>query len=242
MADQIFENPRLAAIYDYLDGDRRDLDGYVEMVDEFGAASVLDVGCGTGTLACLLAERGVEVTAVDPALASLEVAKAKAGADQVRWIHGTATDLPDLQLDLAVMTANVAQVFLTDEEWMSTLEAIGKALRPGGRLVFETRDPAFHAWREWTRENTHQRTDVPGAGMVESWCDLLGEQNSLVSFRLTYVFESDSEVIESTSTLRFRERAEIERSLAAVGFELDDVRDAPDRHGREFVFVASRLR
>src|SRR5690606_35551919 len=56
-------------------------------------------------------------TAVDPAAASLEVARTKPGADRVRWIHGYETDLPRLSVDLATMTGNVAQVFLTDEEW-----------------------------------------------------------------------------------------------------------------------------
>jgi SAM-dependent methyltransferase len=238
MADPIFENPRLAAIYDHLDGDRRDLDAYIEMVDEFGATSVLDVGCGTGTLACLLAERGVEVVAVDPALASLEVAKAKAGADHVRWIHGTAGDLPDLQVDLAFMTANVAQVFLTDDEWMATLSAISNSLSPGGRLVFETRDPRYKAWSKWNRENTHRRVDVPGIGVVETWCDLLDVSDSLITFRWTYIFDSDGASIESESTLRFRNRAEVERSLTTAGFTTDEVRDAPDGHGRELVFVA----
>jgi ubiquinone/menaquinone biosynthesis C-methylase UbiE len=55
MADAIFEEPRLAEIYDPLDPDRSDLDAYAAMAGEFGAESVLDVGCGTGTLACLLA-------------------------------------------------------------------------------------------------------------------------------------------------------------------------------------------
>ena len=40
------------------------------------------------------------------------------------------------------MTANVAQVFLTDVEWAATLDGIRRALRPRGTLVFETRDPA----------------------------------------------------------------------------------------------------
>jgi len=44
----------------------------------------------------------------------------------------------------------------------------------------------------------------------------------------------------SSSTLRFRERAEVERSLAAAGFGIKDVRDAPDRPGNEFVFVTRR--
>ena len=121
MADAIFEERRLAEIYDPMDPDRSDLDAYVALAEEFGARSVLDIGCGTGTFACLLAGRGVEVTGVDPAGASLAVARAKPGADQVRWIRGDATMLPPLQVDLATMTANVAQVFLTDEEWDTTL-------------------------------------------------------------------------------------------------------------------------
>ena len=50
MPDAIFANPRLAAIYDDVDADRRDLVNYVAIVDELEARSVLDVGCGTGTL------------------------------------------------------------------------------------------------------------------------------------------------------------------------------------------------
>jgi 2-polyprenyl-3-methyl-5-hydroxy-6-metoxy-1,4-benzoquinol methylase len=94
VVDPIFAEPRLAEVYDPLDPDRSDLDAYVAMVEEFGARSVLDIGCGTGTLACLLARRGLTVTAVDPAAASLAVAPTKPGADRVRWVHGYVTDLP----------------------------------------------------------------------------------------------------------------------------------------------------
>jgi 2-polyprenyl-3-methyl-5-hydroxy-6-metoxy-1,4-benzoquinol methylase len=93
VADPIFEAPRLAEVYDPLDPDRGDLDADVAMVDEFGARSVLDIGCGTGTFACLLARRGLGVTAVDPAGASLAVAGTEPGAGRVRWVHGYATDL-----------------------------------------------------------------------------------------------------------------------------------------------------
>ena len=60
------------------------------------------------------------------------------------------------------MTANVAQVFLTDVEWAATLDGIRRALRPRGTLVFETRDPAQRAWERWTPELTHTAVDVPG--------------------------------------------------------------------------------
>ena len=240
MADAHFEVPRLAELYDPLDPDRRDLDAYAAMAGEFGARTVLDIGCGTGTLACLLAGRGLEVTAADPAAASLEVARRKPGAGRVRWVHAEATALPRVQADLATMTGNVAQVFVTDEEWAAVLGAVHEALRPGGRLVFESRDPAQQAWLGWNRGQTHRRAVIPDAGQVQAWEDLTNVEGSLVSFRTTFVFGSDGAVLTSDSTLRFRGRGELADSLTAAGLVVDEVRDAPDRPGLEFVFIARK--
>jgi len=77
MPDAIFAHPRLAAIYDALNGERADLGLYLDLASDTGARTVLDVGCGTGTLALLLADRGVAVVGVDPAEASLDVARAR---------------------------------------------------------------------------------------------------------------------------------------------------------------------
>ena len=110
MADALFEQPRLAAVYDPLDPDRDDLMVYAAIAEEFGARSVLDIGCGTGTFACLLAGRGVDVMGVDPAGASLDVARAKPGAGRVRWLRCDAAGLPPLQVELATMTGNVGAI------------------------------------------------------------------------------------------------------------------------------------
>lgn len=240
MPDPIFAARRLAEVYDPLDPDRSDLDCYAAIVDELGARSVLDVGCGTGTFACLLAARGCEVTAVDPAAESLAVARRKPGAERVRWLPGDATTLPPLQADLATMTANVAQVFLTDEERAATLRGIRDALRPGGRIVFEVRDPAREAWRGWNRAESYRAVDIPGAGVVESWVDVTSVDLPLVSFRWTFVFAEDGAVLTSDTTLRFASRDEIEGSLDRAGFAVDEVRDAPDRPGLEWVFLATK--
>jgi SAM-dependent methyltransferase len=240
MADAIFEDPRLAALYDPLDPDRGDLELYIGLADELAARSVVDIGCGTGTLACVLAGRGMEVTAIDPAAASLDVARTKHHADLVQWVHGDAASLPTLVVDLVTMTGNVAQVFVTDDDWAATLGAAASALRPGGYLVFEVRDPAQEAWKEWTRDASLRQVELPGVGRIETWVDLLDVSPPLVSFRWTFVFESDGTVLTSDSTLRFRQQLEISDSLRTAGFVTDDIRDAPDRPGKEFVFVATR--
>lgn len=240
MTDALFADARLAAVYDTFEGDRSDLDLYVSLVEEFGARTVLDVGCGTGSLACLLAERGVQVVGLDPASASLDVARRKPHAERVRWVNGDAASLPPLQVDLATMTGNVAQVFLTDAEWAATLHTVRQVLRPGGRLAFESRRPERQAWRDWTPQRSLARAVVPGVGQVETWVEVTDLRESMVSFRWTFRFASDGAELTSDSTLRFRSRAELADSLTAAGFEVEDVRDAPDRPGRELVFLARR--
>ncbi len=240
MPDARFADPRLAPLYDLFDSDRRDLDAYLAMAAEFDARRVLDVGCGTGVLALLLAERGCEVVGVDPAAASLVVARSKPGADKVRFIDGDATTLPPLQVDLVTMTGNVAQVFLTDDDWTATLAGIRGALAPGGRLVFESRDPGRRVWEQWRRDWTPQYVELPGVGVVESTGVVTRVDGRLVTFAGAVTFP-DGTVVPTSSTLRFRERVELEASLAATGFRVDEIRDAPDRPGHEFVFVASRL-
>jgi SAM-dependent methyltransferase len=123
------------------------------------------------------------VVAVDPAEASLEVAGLKDGAAEVRWIHGDAAALPSLGADLAVMTGNVAQVFLTDEDWERALGGIGAALRPGGYLVFETRRPEYRAWQEWAADTGPVTLDVPGIGAVEQRRAVTQVNLPFVSFR-----------------------------------------------------------
>lgn len=258
MPDPIFADPRLAEVYDIFDGDRVDLDAYVALAAELGggneaiggrggsgesgeprAATVVDVGCGTGNLAVRLAALGHTVVGVDPAAASLAIARAKPHADAVTWIEGDATALPALNADLAFMTGNVAQVFLTDEDWTGTLRAIADTLRPGGYFVFETRRPARRAWEDWAADTAPLTHDVPAVGVVEMRLEVISVELPYVSFRQSYRFP-DGAVVDSDSTLRFRERAELEASLADCGFRTLEVREAPDRMGKEYVFVARK--
>ncbi len=236
--DDLFAVPRLARVYDDLDGPRDDLDHYHAIVDEFSGRSVLDIGCGTGTFACQLVRRGLHCTGLDPAAASLAMARSKPDAERVQWIQTEATAIPTMSADVATMTGNVAQVFLDDDEWCRVVSSARHALRAGGLFVFETRETSARSWERWTREATFSIYNTIAEGRIEHWAELTQVALPLVSFTLHYLFESDGTLLTSQSTLRFRSNAEIERSLTAGGFRIIDIRDAPDRPGLENVFLA----
>lgn len=77
----------------------------------------------------------------------------------------------------------------------------------------------------------------PGLGLVRSRRALTDVSLPYVSFTHTYDFP-DGEHIVSDSTLQFREEAEHRDLLSSAGFSVDEVRQAPDRPGKEFVFIA----
>ena len=233
--DATFAEPRQAVLYDFFNNDRSDLDAYVRIADEVEAHRVIDVGCGTGSLAVRLAELGFSVIGVDPAGASLDVARAKPNADLVTWIHGDATSLVGLEAaaDLAVMTGNVAQVFVSDEDWHATLRAIRTCLRPGGWFVFETRRSEVRDWETW--DLSPSPVAMPDGGTAVVSCTVTDVALPLVTFEGSTAI--GEEIMRSSSTLRFRERNELERDLDRHGFKVRDVRDAPDRPGKEMVFL-----
>ncbi len=238
--DATFADPRQAVLYDLFDHDRSDLDAYVAIIEEFDAHGVIDIGCGTGCLAVRLAENGIRVIAVDAAAASLDVARAKPYADRVTWVHADATALDGLvpEWDLAVMTGNVAQVFVDDADWMETLRAIRRALRPEGRLVFETRRPEARDWENWAKPPT-PGTLPDGREVVT---DLAVDDSAYPLVSLAGSVAIDREILRSSSTLRFRTLSEIDSDLGRAGFVVTEVRDAPDRPGKEYVVLAQRGR
>ncbi|QNP73573.1 class I SAM-dependent methyltransferase [Streptomyces roseirectus] len=97
------------------------------------AADVLDLGCGTGSLSLLAAERGHRVTGVDRSPAMLDLARAKLAAYDAEFLLGDAQEPP-------VGTARFDVVLVRHVLWALPDPARALAnwralLREGGRMV-----------------------------------------------------------------------------------------------------------
>ncbi|MDR5749997.1 MULTISPECIES: class I SAM-dependent methyltransferase [unclassified Caballeronia] len=220
----LYTDPRLVALYDALNPAGPDTAFYLQLAQ--GAARIADLGCGTGLLACALAQQGHRVTGIDPSREMLRVARKRADGDEVTWIEGDARALAFAgPMDLVLMTSHVAQVFLDDDVLLDTLRAARYALRNGGRIAFDSRDPAARAWERWTKTESVRRIEVAGVGGVEVWQERIDApdprdalSDGRVRFNTHYRFESTGETLVAASELRFRDQDELSDLLTKAGF------------------------
>lgn len=242
--DKHYVDPRLVAIYDIENPRGMDTDFYIQIAEELEAKHIIDLGCGTGLLTRELATAGRHVIGVDPAPAMLAFAKKQSGAERVQWINGDASVVEAKEADLVIMTGNVAQVFLTDGDWLTTIKAIYSVLRSGGYLVFESRNPSARAWEQWNREDSYFQFKSEN-GSMETWLELVSVDDHFVTFEGHNVFNATGEDVVVRSQLRFRTHDEIHNSLTQVGFTIEyvygDWHKTPFQDdSRMMIFVARR--
>ena len=140
----------LAASYDALTADAEHLRraAYLDRLfrrERAPVETVLDLACGTGTIACLLAERGYRVLAVDGSEEMLTQAAKKAetlGKRAPLFLHQA---MPRLRLgrevDAAISTLDSLNYLTRTADLRETLRRVCRWLKPGGVFCFDVNSP-----------------------------------------------------------------------------------------------------
>lgn len=236
-----YQDSQIAAIYEMANPIAEDAEFYLSLAGP-QSCSVLDLGCGTGTLCCAFAERGHRVTGVDPAAAMLALAKNKPYAECVEWVESSAqTYRSRRRFDLIVMTGHAFQVLLTDADMIAALETMNCHLTQCGRAAFETRNPRIDWVREWGT-----RTRVLPGGQITETLDISGADGEFISFQTTY--RLPDRTMTTRSTLRFPSRERVEELITRSGLQTCDLfgnwNSGPfeERSSREMIFIAAKAR
>jgi SAM-dependent methyltransferase len=218
MADHLFADAELAALYDAFCAGRPDFDFYLPLVMQ--ARSVLDVGCGTGALLHAAREAGHNgrLCGLDPAEGMLLQARKRFG---IEWVQGDLSSVAwHRKFDLVIMTGHVFQVLLTDDELRTALATVAQALTATGRFTFETRNPLARAWENWTPDKIGKVT-TPSGTVVRMVRQVDAIEGDRVSFSHTFTSPGWSEPRRSHSTLRFLGADALAAFLAEAGLAIE---------------------
>jgi SAM-dependent methyltransferase len=216
------------SVYDELNPADDDYRFYAALAASAGVSRAVDLGCGTGTLARMLASASAVVTGVDPDPDMLRVARAKDPGGRVGWRLGYSDAIEPGSAELAVMSGHVAQVFTEDGTWLAALRDLHRALLPGGLLAFESRNPGARTWETWTRELTLRTVETP-EGPVEFWHETAEVDLPLVSYvTLTRNLRTGQATV-NRDVLAFRDEPALRTTLEHAGFDVQHVYGNWDR-------------
>ena len=105
---------------------------------------VLDVGTGTGRHAIRLAEAGARVIALDFSDEMLAIARAKPGAERVRWLtHDASGGRPFADRSFDVVLSALVLEHIPLDELARVVAELGRVTRENGRVVVTAMHPAM---------------------------------------------------------------------------------------------------
>lgn len=168
--------------------------------DRIDAPSVLELGCGTGSLSIALAEElnGATVTGVELDPLALSIAQRKPGAGQVEWLEGNVLDDPPSPGSWDCVVISLVLHHLKPADQPTALSQALVALRPGGTFhVVDFAPPANRVarigWPILQRIDGVENTTPLGEGALPSMIDRSGFVNRTLVQRYNTIFGTNEQ-------------------------------------------------
>lgn len=196
------------------------------LLKEYGVEDglVLDLGCGTGSLTEILAQKGYDMIGIDNAEDMLQIAmekRAESGLDILYLLQ----DMREFELYgtvAAVVSICDSMNYLTDyEDFVETLRLVNNYLDPQGVFIFDL-------------NTVHKYRDIIGDSTI-------AEARDQCSFIWDNSYDEDSQINQYDLSLFIQEEDDLYRRFDETHYQraytLDEVRKAVDEAGMELVAV-----
>lgn len=186
--------------------------------------SILDLGCGTGTLTELFARRGYEMIGIDSAEEMLQIAMDKREASGLDILY-LRQDMREFELygtvGAVISVCDSVNYLLQEEEIVQTFRLVNNYLFPGGVFIFDFN--TVYKYKEVIGDTT------------------IAENRETCSFIWDNYYHEEEEINEYDLTIFVREDAEPERyrrfqeTHYQRGYRLEQMKDCLRRAGMVFL-------
>ncbi len=210
---------RIARVYDLLYGGALDTPATVERLAALaGDGPILELGVGTGRIACPLAERGIPVHGIEVSEAMVAELRARPGGDRVAVTLGDFAAVPvPVPFSLVYVVFSTLFGLLTQDDQVRCFENVAQRLAPGGAFLVEAFVPDLTRFTRGQNLST-VRVELDGvmldatkvdvaAQRVDSQHVVIAEEGiRLYPVRLRYAWPSELDLMARLAGLRLRER------------------------------------
>lgn len=206
---------------------------------------VLELGCGTGSMTELLAERGYDMIGIDNAPDMLEIAQEKkmeSGADILYLLQ----DMREFELYgtvRAIVSVCDSMNYITEEEDLrEVFSLVNNYLDPGGVFIFDLNTE--YKYRKVLGDSVIAENREESSFIWENWYD---EETQINEYDLTLFIREESGLYEKYEETHYQRAYSLDtvcRLLQEAGLKLEAVYDAftMDAPGKrsERVYVVAR--
>lgn len=184
-------------------------------------SSVLDMGCGTGSMTLELARRGYDMTALDISEEMLAVADNRVRTEGIGNVLFVESDMCGFELygtvDAVVCCLDGINHLTTRDELLSCFSLVANYLEDGGVFVFDLNTP-YKFKTEYTDHDYILEED----GVMCCWRNRINKKQDKVDFCLTVFRESNGKWLreDGIETERAYGLRSIKNALAECGMEI----------------------
>ena len=204
--------------------------------------SIVELGCGTGTLAAILAARGYQVTAVDLSPDMLSVAAEKCEELDVQLVCQDMSKLAlPMQADAVICCLDSLNYVTRPAQVQRTFQRVFRALKPGGLFLFDVKTPyALESADGQVYIDENEEVYCVWRGEYDARRRICGYGIDLFALQEDGSWWRDGEYHEEYAYTM----EELSAWLGEAGFtrvkQLGNLRLSPPREGEERVFFTAR--
>ena len=220
---------RFAYLYDKLINDvnyEEWLDYYFKIFQRYGLKPKLglDLGCGTGSLTTLFADKGVEMTGIDLSEDMLMVAREKAEGRDILFLN---QDMREFELygtvDFIVSSLDCINYITDKRDLLKVMKLVNNYLDPGGLFIFDIN--TVYKLEHIIGNNTFI---LETGNTFCSWQNEYDKKRKICDFYLTFFSEEDGMYhrFDEEHSERAYSIDEIKSVIENAGMKLLNVYDA----------------